>query len=281
MTLRSKAALVAIAIGIVLTYSLLPRSAEAAPVAVTIEYQSFHPGALDALPGDVITWSNHGGRTHTVTADDGTFDSGDVSEGGQFTWSFTNPGMYMYHCAIHRGMVGEIDVRLVTLDPIPSGAIAVGRTIHIQGHTADATAPVTIERDTGRGFEPVTSATPHSDGSWQTDITATSTAHYRAAVTGGVSETRRLLVIERHVQVHVTRGVLSVRVIPKAPHARVALQLYLRDRFGWWPARLEHLNSVSRARFVVHTPVRARVALLGRDGWTALALSPVVEVTRR
>ena len=283
MTPRSKAALVAIAIGIGIgsTFSLLPRSAEAASVPVTIEYQSFYPGALDALPGDAIIWSNHGGRTHTVTADDGVFDSGDVSEGGQFTWSFTTPGMYMYHCAIHRGMVGEVDVRRVTLDPIPSGAIAVGRTIHIQGRTADATAPVTIERDAGRGFERVASATPHSDGSWQTDVTATSTADYRAAVAGGFSETRRLLVIERQVQVHVTRGVLAVRVIPKAPHARVALQLYLRDRFGWWPVRRARLNSASRARFAVHTPVRARIALLGRDGWTALALSPVVQVTRR
>jgi plastocyanin len=281
VTPRSEATLVAIVVGIGLTFALLPRSAEAAPVPLTIEYQAFYPGALDALPGDAITWSNHGGRTHTVTADDGTFDSGDVSEGGQFTWSFTTPGMYMYHCAIHRGMVGEVDVRLVTLDLIPSGAIAVGRTIHVQGRTADATAPVTIERDAGRGFEPVASATPHSDGSWQTDITATSTAHYRAAVTGGVSETRRLLVIERQVRVHVTRDVLSVRVIPKAPHARVALQLYLRDRFGWWPARRARLNCASRAQFAIHGPVRARVALLGRDGWTALALSPVVQVTRR
>jgi plastocyanin len=279
VTPSSRAALVAIAIG--LTFALLPRFADAAPVPVTIEYQSFSPGAIDALPGDAVSWSNHGGRTHTVTADDGTFDSGDVSEGSQFTWSFTTPGMYMYHCTIHRGMVGEVDVRLVTLDPIPSGAIAVDRTVHLQGRTADPTSPVTIERDAGRAFEPVASATPHADGSWQTDVTATSTAHYRAAVTGGFSETRRLLVVERQVQVRVTRGVLAVRVIPKAPHARVALQLYLRDRFGWWPARRARLNSTSRARFAVRGPVRARVALLGRDGWTALALSPVVPVTRR
>ncbi len=279
MTPGGKAALAAIAIG--LTFALLPRSADAAPVPVTIEYQSFSPGAIDALPGDAVTWSNHGGRTHTVTADDGTFDSGDVSVGGGFTWSFSTPGMYMYHCVIHRGMLGEVDVRLVTLDQIPSGAIAVGRTIHIQGRTADPTAAVTIERDAGQGFEPVASATPDADGSWQTDITATSPARYRAAVTGGFSETRRLLVIERQVQVRVARGLLSVRVIPQAPHARVALQFYLRDRFGWWPARRARLNSASRARFAVRGPVRARVALLGRDGWTALALSPVVQVTPR
>ena len=283
MTPRATAGLVtvAIAIGIGLTLGLVPGRADAAPVPVTINYQSFYPGSIDALPGDAITWSNHGGRTHTVTADDGTFDSGDVPEGGQFTWSFTAPGMYMYHCAIHRGMVGEVDVRLVTLDPVPSRAIAAGTQVHLQGRTADASAPVTIERDAGDGFEPVATASPQADGTWQTDVAAATTAQYRAAVAGGMSETRRLLVVERQVRVHLARGYLSVLVVPHAPHARVALQLYLRDRFGWWPARRARLNSASRTRFAIHGPVRARVALLGHDGWTALALSHVVRVKRR
>jgi plastocyanin len=266
------------ALGIAGTIALVPGRADAATVPVMVEYQSFAPGAIDALPGDAITWSNHGGRTHTVTADDASFDSGDLLEGAQFTWSFTAPGMYMYHCAIHRGMVGEVDVRLVTLDPVPSGAVAAGRSVHIQGRTSDPGVPVSIERDAGDGFEAVTTVSPQSDGSWQTDVTATSTAQYRAAVDGGLSETRRLLVVARQVRVRVTGRYLSVRVVPKAPHARVALQLYLRDRFGWWPTRRARLNSSSRTRFAIHGPVRARVALLGRDGWTALAVSHVVRV---
>jgi plastocyanin len=268
----------AIALWIPAVVALAPGRADAAAVPVTVEYQSFFPGAIDALPGDAITWSNSGGRTHTVTADDGTFDSGDLLVGKQFTWSFTAPGMYMYHCAIHRGMVGEVDVRLVTLDPVPSGALAAGRSVHLQGRTSDPGVPVSIERDAGDGFAAVTSVAPQSDGSWQTDVPATSTAQYRAAVDGGFSETRRLLVVQRQVRVHATRRYLSVQVVPKAPHARVALELYLRDRFGWWPERRARLNSSSRARFAILAPVRARVALLGRDGWTALALSKVVRV---
>jgi hypothetical protein len=34
----------------------------------------------------------------------------------------------------------------------------------------------------------------------------------------------------------------------------------------------------SRARFAIHGPVRARVALLGHDDWTALATSRIVRV---
>jgi plastocyanin len=267
-----------IAIWVAAAVAIAPGRADAATDPVTVEYQSFLPGAIDALPGDTIRWSNNGGRTHTVTADDGTFDSGDLLVGKQFTWSFTAPGMYMYHCAIHRGMVGEVDVRLVTLDPVPSGAVAAGRSVHLQGRTSDPGVPVSIERDAGDGFEPATSVSPQSDGTWETDVIATSTGQYRAAVDGGFSETRRLLVVARQVRVHVTGRYVSVQVLPKAPHARVALQLHLRDRFGWWPQRRARLNSASRARFVIHHPVRARVALLGRDGWTALALSRVVRI---
>jgi plastocyanin len=273
-----RAVALAVALWIAAAVALAPGGADAATDPVTVEYQSFFPGAIDALPGDTITWSNNGGRTHTVTADDGTFDSGDLLVGKHFTWSFTAPGMYMYHCAIHRGMVGEVDVRLVTLDPVPSGAVAAGRSVHLQGRTSDTSVPVSIERDAGDGFEAVTSVSPQSDGTWQTDITATSTGQYRAGVDGGFSQTRRLLVVARQVRVHVSGRYVSVQVVPKAPHARVALQLYLRDRFGWWPQRRARLNSASRGRLAIHGPVPARIALLGRDGWTALALSRVVSV---
>ena len=259
---------------------LVPGRALAASVPVTIQYQSYHPGSIDALPGDAITWTNHGGRTHTVTADYGAFDSGDVSVGHQFTWTPTAPGTYTYHCAIHTDMVGVVYVRLVTLGPLPPGPVAAGQRVHLQGRTAKPTAPVTIERDTGDGFDPVTTITPRADGTWQTEMRRSATARYRAAVAGGVSETRRVLVVDRQVHVRLNNGYLFVRVVPNAPHARVALDLYLRDRFGWWPARRTRLNSASRARFAIHGPVRARVALLGHDGWTALATSRTLRVPR-
>jgi len=280
MTRRAMAAPTTLAVGLAMAFAfvLAPSRAVAASVPVTIQYQSYRAGSIDALPGDAVTWTNDGGRTHTVTADYGAFDSGDVSVGHQFMWTPTAPGTYTYHCTIHTAMVGVVHVRLVTLGPLPTGPVAAGQTVHLQGRTADPTAPVTIERDTSAGFEPVATVTPQADGTWQTDLVATATANYRATVPGGVSETRRVLVVDRQVHIRVANGYVFVQVVPRAPHARVALDLYLRDRFGSWPARRTRLNSASRARFAIHRPVRARVALLGPDGWTALATSRIVHV---
>jgi len=70
------------------------------------------------LPGDTVQWSNPSVRTHTVTADDGSFDSGELPSGSGFAHAFDAPGIYTYHCTIHAGMFGEVDVRRVTLGPV-------------------------------------------------------------------------------------------------------------------------------------------------------------------
>jgi hypothetical protein len=100
-------------------------------------------------------------------------------------------------------------------------------------------------------------------------------------VTGAdVSEPRALHVIDRTVRVRRTRSGISVEVVPPSPYALVSLQLDLRERFGWWPVAQTRLDYVSTASFRVRGPVRARVALLGPDGWTALAFSPVLRIGR-
>ena len=260
---------------------LVPGRALAASVPVTIQYQSFQPGSIDALPGDAITWTNHGGRTHTVTADYGAFDSGDVPVGHQFTWTPTAPGTYTYHCAIHadddrRGPRAPGDARAASdgtgRRPPEQFICKAARPTPPRRSQSSATPATGLSRSRPSRHE--------ADGSWQTDVAATATARYRAAVAGGVSETRRVLVVDRQVHVRLTNGYLFVRVVPETPHARVALDLYLRDRFGWWPTRRTRLNSASRARFAIHGPVRARVALLGHDGWTALATSRTVRLRR-
>jgi plastocyanin len=269
------AALVALAV-------LVPAgSAAAADLTVTAEFQSFAPTSLDALPGDTVMWMNHSGRTHTVTADGGQFDSGDLVDGGEFSQTFTSPGAYPYHCTVHRGMVGEVDVRRVTLSALPPGLVRTGSRVEVEGRTANPDAPVHVEANTGSGFRGVATATPSADGSWQVRLTATKTATYRAVVGADVSETRRLIVSVQRVQVHATSLGISVRVVPPAPYARVALELYLRNRFGWWPTVNQRLDYLSQATFRVRGPVRARVELLDRDGWTALAVSPAIRIRAR
>jgi plastocyanin len=273
------AALVAVALTLA-GASAAATSAAAAELPVMVEFQSFAPTSLDALAGDTVTWMNHSGRRHTVTADDGQFDSGDLNDGGEFSQTFTSPGEYLYHCTVHRGMIGEVDVRRVTLDPLPPALVRTGSRVDVAGRTSNPDAPVLVEADTGKGFRTVATASPGADGSWKARVTATGTATYRAVVGADMSETRRLLVSVQRVQVHATAAGVSVRVVPAAPYGRVALQLYLRARFGWWPTVTKRLDYLSQTTFRLSGPVRARVALLDRDGWTALALSPAIRIPR-
>jgi plastocyanin len=255
-------------------------AAAAAPVPVTVEFQAFAPGTLDVLPGDTVTWTNTSGRRHTVTADGGQFDSGDLFDGGLFTQTFNTLGSYPYHCSVHPGMVGEVDVRRVTLEALPPGLVPSGGSVDIGGRTADPATPIRIERDTGTGFQALASVLPQADGTWKARVLAARTAQYRASVGAELSETRQLLVIDKRVVIGRTRTGISVTIVPADPYARVALQLRLRERFGWWPVAVTRVDYLSQASFRVHGPVQARVAVVDKDGWTPLALSPVVRVGR-
>jgi plastocyanin len=258
-----------------------PAAPASAVEPVNIQFQWFSPTPLDVLPGETVEWTNISERRHTVTADDETFDSGEVAPGDRFERTFESPGAYSYHCRLHAGMVGEVDVRRLILATLPPGLVEVGERIDVDGRTADAGSPVQIERDTGAGFEPVTTVTPDADGSWHAEVIAERTAEYRARAGADVSQTRRLLVSDRRVIVRARRGRVSVRVVPANPYQRVVLELRLRERFGWWPQKFKRLDYLSRASFRVNRRVRARVSLVDKDGWTRLAVSPAVRIRPR
>ncbi|HZE03933.1 MAG TPA: cupredoxin domain-containing protein [Solirubrobacteraceae bacterium] len=257
---------------------LTAAAASAATLPVTVQFQAFAPFALDALPGDTVVWTNTGGRLHTVTADDGQFDSGDLPDGRQFKLTLTATGTYDYHCNYHRGMTGEIDVRRVTLDPLPAGPLLPGSSLTATGRTADPAVPVRVELEAGAGFETVATALPGADGRWMARVKATRGGRVRAGAGPDVSRTRHLLVVKRTVRVRPTGRGISVTVVPSLPHGRVSLQLFLRERFGWWTVAHKRLDYLSRASFRVTRSARARVVLLGRDAWTPLAVSQVVRI---
>ena len=266
---------------LVVAAALAPAAARASTVPVNLEFQAFTPQAVDALPGDTVQWTNGSVRRHTVTADDGSFDSGDLFQDGVFSRQFDAVGTYTYHCTVHLGMTGEVDVRDVTLDPLPAVPVPFGRPVTLTGRTATPSLPVTIEVQTPVGFRPVATAIPAPDGTWSTPVPVRGVADYRAVVGADATDTRHLLVTTRRVEIHATRGGVAVTVTPPDPDAEIVLQLRLRDRFGWWPEARARLDYLSRASFRVRGPVRARVALVDRDRWTALATSPVVRVAKR
>lgn len=79
--------------------------------AVSIQSFAFSPVSITVAVGDSITWTNdQAGVPHTVTADAGGFDSGTLASGSQFSFTFSTPGTFTYHCTIHSFMHGSVTV---------------------------------------------------------------------------------------------------------------------------------------------------------------------------
>jgi plastocyanin len=70
----------------------------------------FAPGTRRVPTGSWVTWSNGGQDAHTVTALDGTFDSGNLDPSEGFSMFFADAGTFAYVCALHPWMTGKIIV---------------------------------------------------------------------------------------------------------------------------------------------------------------------------
>src|SRR6185369_7275849 len=73
---------------------------------VDIGDNTFTPKEISVPVGGSVTWNHKGQRKHTVTADDGSFDSKTLEAGGTFKQQFDKPGTYAYYCEFHGGAGG-------------------------------------------------------------------------------------------------------------------------------------------------------------------------------
>ena len=78
-----------------------------ANASVDIIDSDYQPGSVTISAGDTVTWSQSGQAPHTVTADDGSFDSGELGAGDTFSMRFDSPGTYRYYCTFHGGPGGQ------------------------------------------------------------------------------------------------------------------------------------------------------------------------------
>jgi plastocyanin len=85
---------------------------DAAPsvVFVTIEGSAFSPQVVKVKAGTEVVWRNMDTSPHTVTADDGSFDSGTLAKGDEYKRKFTSAGKFKYSCDIHAYMSGTVEV---------------------------------------------------------------------------------------------------------------------------------------------------------------------------
>ena len=97
-----------------------PRAAETKNVSVK-DFE-FAPKELTVNVGDTVMWKNDGpARPHTVTANDGSFDSDKLDVGQEFSFTFTKAGTFSYACKFHDVMQGTITVQDAAA-PAPAAA---------------------------------------------------------------------------------------------------------------------------------------------------------------
>ena len=95
-----------------------PSPSPAATTVVRMGDAVFIPDQITVTVGTTVTWDNADLSTHTVTADDGSFDSGTeppkwLQSGQKYSFAFAKAGTYPYHCIPHQqiGMVGTVVVQ--------------------------------------------------------------------------------------------------------------------------------------------------------------------------
>src|SRR5262245_49581012 len=79
--------------------------------ASTLGNRAFAPDDLTVAVGTTVTWTNGDSVAHTSTSDVSGWNSGTVAPGGRFSFTFATPGTYSYHCTIHAGTVGKVEVQ--------------------------------------------------------------------------------------------------------------------------------------------------------------------------
>jgi len=81
---------------------------------ITLNLIAFKPTDVQLAAGGTVTWRQDDVATHTVTSGrveqtggtatakpDGQFDSGSLTTGQTFQFSYAEPGTYPFYCAIH------------------------------------------------------------------------------------------------------------------------------------------------------------------------------------
>jgi plastocyanin len=81
------------------------------PACGTFSGACFDPDPITILEGDSVTWTNNSILLpHTATADDPSWDTGQLDPGMSGTITFLTAGVFPYHCTFHGDMVGTVEV---------------------------------------------------------------------------------------------------------------------------------------------------------------------------
>jgi plastocyanin len=71
----------------------------------------YDPETVVVEAGTKVTWTNSDSAPHTATADDSSFDTGDLDKGDSGTVTLDEPGTFSYYCRFHPFMKATVEVQ--------------------------------------------------------------------------------------------------------------------------------------------------------------------------
>jgi plastocyanin len=229
---------------------------------VAIPGRFYAPQQTSVLVGQAVTWRNDDTADHTVTSPDAGFDSGRVGHGSTYSFTFERPGSYEFHCTLHRYMRGTVNVDTLALHA-PGAPTTVGGVAVLDGVAPAGTGEVTLERQAPGGGFTVAATTPaDAGGRFAFSVGADGPARYRARAGDLLSgEARldvapRLSLTARRTGGRVLAGALAS---PTQAGARIVLERYVAERYGWVRLRVATLDARSSASWTLRAAARLQL----------------------
>jgi plastocyanin len=246
----------------------LAASGPAPTAQVAIPGQFYSPSDLSVLTGTTITWTNEDATSHTITADNASFDSGYVPPGGTYERLFAKPGVYLFHCTIHRFMRGAIRVYGLVLTG-PDQPLAAGSSVVLTGRAPAGSSSVVLEQATGKGWRAVLEKDLPPGGAFLFRTVAGHPARYRARAGDVASPVVRVDVAPLVIVRRLSGGRVGVETRPARPGATAVLQTYDRERFSFVGEATARLDGRGRASLLLpHARAHVRVLVRASAGWS-------------
>jgi plastocyanin len=253
-------------------------AASAATTEVMIPGTLFTPATVRVLVGDSVLFMNHDTRRHTASADDASFDTGEILPHGEATATFPAAGRFPYFCRIHALMRGRVDVVALLLSG-PATQPAEGTPAVLTGRAGTGIGTVTLERADGAAWTAVSTAAPNAGGAFAFTVRVTTAATFRVRAGTAISEVVAIQPIALRVGLSRTRRgstyTLRAGVAPVGAVAVVAFQRYVPELFRWRTIARRKLDAAGRARFTLRAVHRVRVRAVVRTGGTEIASAPI------
>lgn len=101
------------ALCLILSLPSVSKAPQAQVTTVQMKGMRFQPSTVEIPVGGTVRWVNETKNMHDVVAEDGSFKSSSIGQGGVYVYRFDKPGTYKYYCRPHKsmGMKGTIIVK--------------------------------------------------------------------------------------------------------------------------------------------------------------------------